>query len=276
MATSDLPDTSYQWSYSNKSKIKWTAFLLPIVLSFIFLGIKIEAPDMYSLIIQEDTAIEWLQALFFFGGAVYAFMISYKFLNFKLLSHSILYGLLAAGLLFISMEEISWGQRIFNIENPNFFEENNMQGETTLHNLTTVAPLLSKFYILIGLYGAFGWLLAAGMRLNRRIPLIKFYVPDWFLGPYFIFVFLIYTYLSYLRPMAVNTLGIQELEVGYFFVFRDQEPAELLLSMGFFFFALINYLRLKKMELHYQISKTYAARTSTKTSKASSMDAFKR
>jgi hypothetical protein len=43
--------------------------------------------------------------------------------------------LLGAFCLFGAGEEISWGQRIFGLETPEFFEENNAQGEIGLHNL---------------------------------------------------------------------------------------------------------------------------------------------
>lgn len=36
---------------------------------------------------------------------------------------------------FVAGEEISWGQRIFQIETPEFFKENNAQNETNIHNL---------------------------------------------------------------------------------------------------------------------------------------------
>ncbi|MEN8265356.1 MAG: hypothetical protein ABFR82_18070 [Nitrospirota bacterium] len=37
--------------------------------------------------------------------------------------------------LFGAGEEVSWGQRIFNIESPEFFKKFNEQGETNIHNL---------------------------------------------------------------------------------------------------------------------------------------------
>jgi hypothetical protein len=40
--------------------------------------------------------------------------------------HGILYGLLAIGLMFTSLEEISWTQRIFDIANPAYYELNNL------------------------------------------------------------------------------------------------------------------------------------------------------
>lgn len=42
---------------------------------------------------------------------------------------------LAALFIFAAGEEISWGQRIFNIESSEYFIENNTQGETNLHNM---------------------------------------------------------------------------------------------------------------------------------------------
>ncbi len=44
----------------------------------------------------------------------------------------------ALGSLFIAMEEISWGQRIFSWETPTLWKEINFQGETTVHNLVTL------------------------------------------------------------------------------------------------------------------------------------------
>ena len=222
--------------------------MFPIALFLAFLSIKIWQPDIYNFIVQEDTAIEWIQASFFFTASVFSFLVFSRFFKRRLVVHSILYGALTMGLFFIAMEEISWGQRIFNFETMGYFSKHNMQKEITLHNLDKVAPLLSKLYIMIGLYGTFGWLLASRTRLKERIPLVNFYVPDWSLAPYFFFVFLIYFVLSYIRPFAVEELGIEELRAGHFIIFRDQEPAELLLSIGFLLFVAVSYMRIRKME----------------------------
>ena len=52
--------------------------------------------------------------------------------------------LLAVFFFFGAGEEISWGQRIFNIESSEFFTENNAQGETNLHNLVVGDTKLNK------------------------------------------------------------------------------------------------------------------------------------
>lgn len=45
---------------------------------------------------------------------------------------------------FVAGEEISWGQRIFNIESGTFFEEHNAQKETNLHNLVVGGKKVNK------------------------------------------------------------------------------------------------------------------------------------
>jgi len=41
-------------------------------------------------------------------------------------------------------EEISWGQRIFNVESSEYFKENNAQGETNLHNMVVNGKKVNK------------------------------------------------------------------------------------------------------------------------------------
>jgi hypothetical protein len=71
----------------------------------------------------------------------------------------------AAGvILFFGMgEEISWGQRIFGIESPEFFQENNAQNETNLHNMVVAGTSINKL--------VFGKLLAAAVVLYLMLPL---------------------------------------------------------------------------------------------------------
>ena len=204
-------------------------------------------PSTYSLIIQEDSAIEYAQALFYFLSSILSGLIAKKFLKNSLTLHGTLYAILAVGLLFISLEEISWGQRIFNIPNSDYFAQHNVQREISLHNLNTVAHSLHQFYMIVGAYGAFSWILV-GLFMDKDKTkcqhLMNFIVPEWFISSYFFFVFFIYTLFDYIRPFAVG-IGISGLQVGTFLQWRDQEPTELLLSLGFLTFTVSNYNKLK-------------------------------
>lgn len=104
---------------------------------FLFLGIGIDigSPEVFTeQYAQEDGLIENLTAIFLFGAALLVIGIIWKHKGinrFKTGCHILLVVLL----LFGAGEEISWGQRIFNIESNEFFLEHNAQQETNLHNL---------------------------------------------------------------------------------------------------------------------------------------------
>jgi hypothetical protein len=217
--------------------IKILVFLFPIVAFFFFLSVKLLSPDTYSLWIQEDSVVEYAQALFYFTSSILSFLVSIKFLKNKLAVHGVLYGILAFILLFIFAEEISWGQRIFNIETFDYFQRNNYQQDMSIHNLKIIQiPVLIKTYMLVGAYGAFAWILVRLFAPEAKANfthIINYIVPDWFISSYFFFVFFVYTLLLFIW---MNPPG--------FLLSRDQEPAELLLSMGFLWFVTNNYVKL--------------------------------
>ena len=105
-------------------------------------------PKIMDQLAQEDGIIEGLSALALV--AVAAVWLGYAFIAAKNKAWlDILISLVMAVIFFvIGMEEISWGQRIFNIKSSQFFLENNMQNETNLHNLNT--PLSETVYYSVG------------------------------------------------------------------------------------------------------------------------------
>jgi hypothetical protein len=220
-------------------RMRILVFLFPVILFLLFLYIKIELPQTYASIIQEDSLVENAQVVFYLISAGLSFFVSMKFLKNKMTLHGILYFVLAVGLLFTALEEISWGQRIFNIETPVYFKRHNFQKELSLHNLYAVQPMLHNLYIIIGAYGAFAWIFTypffSGTKTNDQ-SIVNYVVPDWYISSYFFFTFFIYGIFEYMRPL---------LSKG-FLLWRDQEPVELLLSLGFLSFLINNYVRLQE------------------------------
>lgn len=92
----------------------------------------------------EDGFVESGSAIFLFAASM---LLLYRF--FKLFKHKELFwkvGVLGLALVFFfgAGEEISWGQRIFNVESSQYFLENNAQGETNLHNLVVEDTKINK------------------------------------------------------------------------------------------------------------------------------------
>lgn len=115
-------------------------FLLSLVIMTLFIN-----KGLYDEIIKEDGLIEYLTALLLLAICVLLiikiikvkYSKGYKWLIFNIT--------LALGLFFGFGEEISWGQRIFEVTSSDFFRENNLQGETNFHNLTINSIKINKW-----------------------------------------------------------------------------------------------------------------------------------
>ena len=111
-------------------------------------------PEYYTLVLaREDGPIEWLTVL----GLVLSVMVCiYRVATLKAQKNWVFVGVwsfLALFAFFGAGEEISWGQRIFNIESSEWFKQNNAQAETNLHNLVVEGKKINKiiFSALLGL-----------------------------------------------------------------------------------------------------------------------------
>jgi hypothetical protein len=236
-----------------QSEPRWIKILLLafwLVLLVAIFGSKVLSPSTYRYFIREDSLIEYSQFAFYLLGSFFALLTVSQCLRNRLHLHGALYGILALGLFFIAMEEISWGQRIVGITNPDYFNKHNVQNELTLHNLDSVQPLLRHMYIAIAFYGSFSWMLAALLLPKVKLRcdnVLNFLTPPWYVAPYFFVCFFIYTWLHYIRAPYGNTEIGRQLghDFWMFLHWREEEHAELFLSLGFLFFTILSYRKLK-------------------------------
>lgn len=103
-------------------------------------------PDIMKFILKEDGPSEWTGFFVLFYGSFIALFFLYK--KFKEeqkldLTYTVL-GLLTLAMIFGALEEISYGQRIFNWSSGEFFQSNNAQKETNLHNMVVNGVKLNK------------------------------------------------------------------------------------------------------------------------------------
>jgi hypothetical protein len=108
--------------------------------------------------IKEDGIAEWLTVAGLLLGSVVCFFRFVKLWRKK--SKWFLFVTFSLGLFlfFAAGEEISWGQRIFGIETPEYFQQHNAQQETNLHNLIVGGVKLNKLIfsvLLVGLLSIF-------------------------------------------------------------------------------------------------------------------------
>lgn len=93
---------------------------------------------------KEDGYVEYGTAVLLFCSSLLLLYRLIKLFKFKkpLWKFGMIF--LAAIFLFGAGEEISWGQRIFNVESSEYFLENNAQGETNLHNMVVDGKKVNK------------------------------------------------------------------------------------------------------------------------------------
>lgn len=163
--------------------------LIPIIFLF--------DEELYLLIVREDGVIEYLTASFLLFASIKLFFLflkiykKYSVFNFGLLSYSLV-------LFFGFGEEISWGQRIFGIQSPSFFSENNFQGEINIHNMMVMGVDLNRWiftYVLVLIF-TFYFLITPIMYYKNKFPKtivnrFSFLIPNYLYSSIFLITTLI-------------------------------------------------------------------------------------
>ncbi len=219
--------------FSGREKMKRLIFSLPFSIMLLILSMKVilgHDSREYIMMNTEGGLIEYGTSIAYLLAFGFSVPIANYFLRQKQKMWGILYYLFAFGLLFIGLEEISWGQRLFGWQSPDFFLDYNSQEETTIHNLEWFRHYLHNAYIVIGFIGSFGWLIVRQMTHKPYLKFIKYFIPSWFVSSFFLPCLIIFIILEY-----TNGFG--------FFILKDQEGVELVLSLGFLFLVVTNYFR---------------------------------
>lgn len=193
---------------------------IPLGIFSVFIFLKVFFVSEYVLAIEEDSLIEWAQFGFLIISAIVFGIIS---IIAEEKVTRIISAVLGCWLILWGIEEVSWFQRVLMVDTPEWFFEHNRQHEINMHNIDVIHSILPYAYFLLGCILTFGSFLEpilGRFGLEQLCP-----ARDHLL--YFIPTTIVYG--SFLIVPPHN---------GSFMIWRDQEPAELLLSMGMFVFSL--------------------------------------
>jgi hypothetical protein len=182
-------------------------------------GLRFYNPAHMAFFCQEDGFVEYSQAFLYLGAAaIFAYIGTHKgFRNIWYWGYALLFFALCG-------EEVSWGQRIFNLLTPAQLDATNVQHEINLHNIDGLhrrVRMIGFFICLIICYAIplTDHYVAALRRLYRRLEMPIF--PLWTAG--------------------LPTIGLAFMIVPRLFGSIDfdlDEMGELYLALGFFRFAL--------------------------------------
>ena len=204
-----------------------TAFSLFLFIMALFAVVISRFPVAYIWATYEDLLGEWSQFYFFAIALFFSVRLALAGSRFWLF-----FAALALACFYVTGEEISWGQRLFNLATPDFFRSHNLQQETNLHNFFTgpyntllkriIEMLLASFLIIYGVIYPLelkvGWKPAVWINM-KGIP-----APP-----------------AYLWPFFVGT-ALLELRI---FKFNEAEIAEIMLALALAIFTSHYWLRHK-------------------------------
>lgn len=222
----------------------WPLTLSPLAFVMGMVVAKLLTPALYRYAIREDNVVEYATCFAYLLACTFAVALALDLHRQREQVYALLYFLLSAGLFLIAMEEISWGQRIFNIETPGFFERYSQKKEINVHNMYGFP--LHKAFVVVGFYGAFSRMLLTRNFKKHHPKLVELLTPPYRLFFFFFATFSLYVYYEYLYYWYLSPLGLRS--SGFFtdesvVDGKDQEPIELLLSLGFLLFVAANWYR---------------------------------
>lgn len=132
--------------------------------------------NFYIFLVSEDHLVEYLTALFLLISFVVISSRIYQ--SWKNTSVKQKIGLACMGAaMFVGFgEEISWGQRIFELHTPEFFKAYNLQNETNIHNLKIKGVKLNKWVFTYGAMLVFLIYFSSPFLVNRNRRFKKYVV----------------------------------------------------------------------------------------------------
>ena len=227
-------------SLLKEKKILLKVFFLPFIaiISIFIYKINLNNLDGYIRRMGEGSLVEWLSFLLFLLSSFLIFKASSNDLNKQ---ERIILKIGSIILFIFSMEEISWGQMIFNWGSPTLMNKFNIQNETNLHNIMFIHDKswvilfcifsISLILSLIGFY----------LRCNQKIKI----------GSTSDIIFPLGCCSSYFAIASFIYLGIVLLKSGIFIPFlhtREQEMGELFFAIGVFIHSSYIFMNCEKTQ----------------------------
>jgi len=219
---------------SRENFLKLGIFLFPIFVFLIYVIGKITIGPLFLInsgLVQEDGLIEYTTSIVYFLTGIFSFLI-FQALKKNHRIFGLMY--LIFGIIFLigGFEEISWGQRIFDLETPDMLSSN-LAEEINIHNLKGFERAKSLSHLFIAFYAIFTWLILPRKNNPTYKMFVRFFVPRWYTITYF---FTSYLFLIYFDATFTHLKFLKKYFFDFLQAHQDEELFEMMLSLGVLIF----------------------------------------
>jgi hypothetical protein len=215
----------------------WGIMLAPPILAVGIFALFFVSRRRFLWLLEEWRPVELLQVVFYGLAALLAFRVALWLWREQQRMVAVLYIFAGLGLLFISGEEVSWGQPIFRRifswwPDRDALRDINVQGETTIHNMRSLSGVFNWLFFSIALYGVFSPLLfrVERWRADSRLRLLA--MPAMTIP-----AFLLTTVYMIVRLFVAPYVGLLDSQA----FMRYKEVIELTLAFGTCVFTWLNW-----------------------------------
>ncbi|TKB07419.1 hypothetical protein [Desulforhopalus sp. IMCC35007] len=191
----------------------------------------------YFLCIYEDNIVETGSALFWVVACVACLCAIFAEPN-KTIGNNVFRSLIALMFFICAGEEISWGQRYFGFDGPDFIVSINKQNETNIHNIGSISIFSNSFFFLTVLFFIVYPYLCKNKNAivkficKHNIPIINNAILQ-----IYIFSLIVWGIIG----VRFGTLGFSPFSLWGYYTQMDDEIFELLAAFSFFSFALTDF-----------------------------------
>jgi len=191
-----------------------------------------------DLIVKEHYPVESISVIVILVSIIIGIRFVFLMYRRKIEKFKIIFvGLLVLGLIFVGLEEVSWGQWFFYFNSPEYFKETNLQRETNIHNLKNLHVIFEYIRVFIGV----GGLISIFLNNTRTFK----YISSPFVLILFFVVIIIFSGLDVYNYYLTDQRVLSNVGSVWWFLKLNMEIIELMIGFSALIFLYSNYRSLK-------------------------------
>ena len=138
----------------------------------------------------EDGVSEWWSAATYLASGVMAAFVARLLIGLGHPRIGLVHVIFAVAFIFLALEEVSWGQRLFGWSTPEALGSVNEQDEITLHNLTSLRDAFYGVMLWAAILALAGSVVRVVLHHHRRVTTADFILPSLVLAPALLMIFI--------------------------------------------------------------------------------------